>query len=186
MRKGAERTDDYFRLAASFRPAAARLADGLVRPFAFAGSVDVHSSARAIHCFATDGSVNNANGSCTYSFIGRFFIGANTVAPGTANNSARDDSLSRANTCEPNVPANMWPFTNAAVCPNIGRTVTRGSSGRSARNSVAVAGSVFGIVGRVAMDGSLLVGQQAWSLSPRSDARGALPVILDRPPRGPG
>ena len=84
--------------------------------------------------------------------MGRAFIGANTVAPGTASNSDRADSSSRANTCDPNVPANICPFTNEAVCPNIGRTVILESFGKNVRNNAAVLGSAFGIVDRLATD----------------------------------
>src|SRR5262249_51318616 len=141
---------DDFHLAGFFRAAFTGLTARFARPFVFAGNVEVHSSARAIHSFAADGSLMVARGSCTYSLIRRPFIGANTVAPGIARSAVREGSSSRANTCAPNVPANICPFTKAAVCPNIGRTVTRGSFGRSARKSVAVLESAFGIVGRLA------------------------------------
>src|SRR5262249_48220830 len=73
--------------------------------------------------------------------------------------SAREVSSSRANTCEPNVPANICPFTKAAVCPNIGRIDTRGSFGMIVRKSAAVLGSAFGIVGCAAIGNSLLPGR---------------------------
>lgn len=143
---------DELHLAGFLSALLPRLAAGLARSVGFGGNVDVHSSARPIQCLAAAGSLNISDGSCTYSFMGLALIGANTLAPGIASNSARDDSSSLANICDPNVPANMCPFTNEAVCPNIGRTVTFESFGRSVRNNVVVFGSAFGMVGRLATD----------------------------------
>src|SRR6266571_1580309 len=80
----------------------------------------------------------------TYSFIGRPGMGSKIPVPFSCSSSARSWSESRTDTCEPNSERNMLPFTNAARLPNIGRTLTRGSSGTRDSKYALDASSGFG------------------------------------------
>jgi len=69
-------------------------------------------------------------------FMGLPFIGSSSEAPSFSSSSSRLSSDRRSNKSFPKSPANMFPFTNADMFPNIGRIVTRGSSGkRDLKNS---------------------------------------------------
>jgi hypothetical protein len=93
------------------------------------GRSAAQASERATHSRARFGSERHDSGRVTYSAIGRPGIGAKGAAPGSSSSSSRSASGRRTKTVLPNTPVNMFPFTKPARLPNIGRVVTRGSSG---------------------------------------------------------
>src|SRR2546426_9350244 len=99
--------------------------------FTFFGSFPAHFNERATHGRTVSELPRHSSGIMTYSFIGLPFIGSNNAAFFLLRNSARSSSERRTNMPLPNRPMNMFPFTKAAWLPNIGLTVTEGSSGRT-------------------------------------------------------
>jgi hypothetical protein len=96
----------------------------------FGGNLLVHSRDRVTHARTVSCWFRQDFGITTYSFIGLPFIGSRSDAPFFSMSSSRLSSGKRTNRSFPYSPANMFPFTKADMFPNIGRIVTRGSSGK--------------------------------------------------------
>ena len=123
---------DYLRSSARVTPSWTR-DPGQPRRFfgSLGGRATAQASERSSQARARSGSSRQSFGSVTYSAIGRPSMGAKTAAPGMASSSARSSGGRRTKTLDPKIPVNMFPLTKPARLPNIGRTVIRGSSGRS-------------------------------------------------------
>src|SRR6266702_1025916 len=82
------------------------------------------------------------------------FIGSSIDDPLFLRSSNRSSLDSRTNRSFPKTPKNMFPFTNAEMLPNIGRTVTRSSFGTRDRKTSTDSLSGRGIFNPVHAHGS--------------------------------
>src|SRR2546425_11391092 len=84
--------------------------------------------------------------------MGLPFIGSSTEAPLFLRSPLRSSSDNRKNKSFPNIPKNMFPLTKAEMFPNIGRTVTRVSSGTRDWKKSIDSFSGWGIFSRNTLD----------------------------------